>query len=137
MRQSQIFSKTTKMLPRDEISVNASLLLRAGFIDKEIAGVYSFLRLGNRVLQKNISVIREEMDAIGGQEILLTSLQSPHIWESTDRWSDEQMDIWFKTSLKNRKELGLAPTHKDPITNLMKKFISSYKEFSIAWELET
>jgi prolyl-tRNA synthetase len=138
MRQSELFTKTSKESPKDEQSINSKLLLKAGFIDREIAGVYSFLPLGNRVLQKIMNVIREEMNAIDGQELLLTALQSPGTWESTDRWDDSSMDIWFKTKLKNKKELGLAPTHEEPITNLMKKFITSYKDLPIfAYQFQT
>jgi prolyl-tRNA synthetase len=85
MRQTELFTKTSKDSPKDEQSINSILLLRAGFIDREIAGVYSFLPLGNRVLQKIIDVIRDEMNKIGGQELLLTALQSPGTWESSKR----------------------------------------------------
>ncbi len=128
MRQSKLFTKTSKTLPKDEVSLNSQLLLKSGFIDKEIAGAYSFLPLGLRVLNKIINVIREEMNAIGGQEIMLTALQSPATWEATDRWDDQKMDVWFKTELKNGNQLGLAPTHEEPLTKLMKKFINSYKD---------
>ncbi|HAE40223.1 MAG TPA: prolyl-tRNA synthetase, partial [Candidatus Riflebacteria bacterium] len=128
MKQSKLFTKTSKTLPKDEVSVNSQLLLKSGFIDKEMAGVYSYLPLGHRVLNKIIGVIREEMNAIGGQEMLLTALQSPAAWQATDRWDDQKMDVWFKTELKNGSTLGLAPTHEEPLTRLMKKFISSYKD---------
>ncbi len=128
MKQSRLFTKTSKTLPKDEVSVNSQLLLKAGFIDKEIAGVYSFLPLGLRVLNKIINIIREEMNAIDGQEIILSALQSQATWEATDRWDDQKMDVWFKTELKNGTRLGLAPTHEEPLTKLMKKFINSYKD---------
>ena len=128
MKQSKLFTKTSKTLPKDEVSVNSQLLLKSGFIDKEMAGVYSYLPLGHRVLNKIINIIREEMNAIGGQEIMLTALQSPATWQATDRWDDQKMDVWFKTELKNGSQLGLAPTHEEPLTKLMKKFITSYKD---------
>lgn len=128
MRQSKLFTKTSKTLPKDEVSVNSKLLLKSGFIDKEIAGAYSFLPLGLRVLNKIINIIREEMNAIGGQEIMLTALQAPSTWQPTDRWDDDKMDVWFKTELKNGTQLGLAPTHEEPLTKLMKKFVTSYKD---------
>ncbi|GAB4273562.1 MAG: proline--tRNA ligase [Candidatus Rifleibacteriota bacterium] len=138
MRQSKLFTKTSKTLPKDEVSVNSQMLLKAGFIDKEIAGVYSYLPLGYRVLQKIINVIRQEMEAIGGQELLLTALQSPQTWEATDRWDDAKMDVWFKTELKNKSQLGLAPTHEEPLTKLMKKFITSYKDLPVfAYQFQT
>ncbi|MBU2542911.1 prolyl-tRNA synthetase [Patescibacteria group bacterium] len=128
MRQSQLFTKTSKQTPKDEVSLNAQLLIRAGFIHKELAGAYAYLPLGLRVLNKINNIIREEMDAIGGQELFLTSLQNPELWKKTDRWSDDVVDNWFKTKLKNDTELGLAFTHEEPLTNLMKNHINSYKD---------
>lgn len=128
MRVSQLFTKTSKTAPSDEVSKNAQLLIRAGFINKEMAGVYDYLPLGRRVLQKVTQVIREEMDAVGGSEISMTALQQKDSWEASGRWSDEVMDVWFKTKLANGSELGLAPTHEEPLTKLMKSYISSYKD---------
>jgi len=104
------------------------LLIRGGFIDKEMAGVYSFLPLGLQTLNKIIGIIREEMNVVGGQEIFLTTLQNPELWKKTDRWSDEVLDVWFKTELKNGGKLGLGTTHEEPVTNMIKKHISSYKD---------
>lgn len=131
MKVSQIFTKTSKTAPADEVSKNAQLLIRAGFIHKEMAGVYTYLPLGKRVLDKIVRIIREEMDAIGGNEISLTALQQKDAWEASGRWSDEVMDVWFKTKLANGSELGLAPTHEEPLTKLMKNFISSYKDLPV------
>ncbi len=128
MRQSSLFSTTRREAPRDETSRNAQLLIRAGFVHKELAGVYSFLPLGWRVLRNIMQIIREEMDAIGGQEVHLSALQSRSLWEQTDRWSDEEVDIWFKTSLNAGGEAGLAPTHEEPITAIMREHISSYRD---------
>jgi len=128
MRQSQLFTKTRKEAPKDEVSKNAELLIRAGFIHKEMAGVYAFLPLGLRVLNNIVGIIREEMNKIGGQEIAMTALQSKELWEKTDRWDDEKYDIWFKTFLKNGTELGLATTHEEPLTAIMKNFVASYRD---------
>ncbi|KKP72955.1 MAG: prolyl-tRNA synthetase [Candidatus Nomurabacteria bacterium GW2011_GWB1_35_20] len=128
MRQSKLFTKTKKEVPTDEMSKNAELLLRGGFIHKEIAGVYSYLPLGLSVLNKIENIIREEMNAIGGQEIVMTALQNPELWKKTDRWDDQKVDIWFKTKLKNDTELGLGFTHEEPLTNIMKNYISSYRD---------
>jgi prolyl-tRNA synthetase len=128
MRQSQLFTKTRREAPSDEVSKNAQLLIRAGFIHKEMAGVYAYLPLGLRVLNKVIQVIREEMNMIGGEEVSLTALQGPEVWSKTDRWSDEAIDVWFKTKLKSGAELGLAPTHEEPLTELMRNHIASYKD---------
>lgn len=138
MRQSQLFTKTRKLAPKDEVAKNAQLLIRGGFIHKEMAGAYSYLPLGLRVLKNIENIIREEMNGIGGQEITMTALQSPALWKKTGRWSDEAIDVWFKTKLSSRGgpasggksggELGLATTHEEPLTALMTEYISSYKD---------
>ncbi len=128
MKQSQLFTKTKKESPADEVSLNAELLIKAGFINKEMAGVYSYLPLGLRVINKIENIIREEMNAIGGQEVTLASLQEKATWEPTDQWDDKNVDIWFKTKLKNDTEVGLAWSHEAVLTKLMKEFISSYRD---------
>lgn len=128
MRQSHLFTKTRKEAPADEVAKNAVLLTRAGYIHKELAGVYSFLPLGLRVLENIKHIIREEMNSVGGQELVMTALQDKALWEATDRWDDRKVDNWFKTTLKNGAETGLGITHEEPITNIMKNFISSYRD---------
>lgn len=128
MRLSENFVKTLRQPPADEESTSAKLLVQAGYIYKELAGVYAYLPFGKRVLDNIIQIIREEMNGVGGNEISLTALQSKDTWEASGRWSDEVMDIWFKTKLANGAELGLAPTHEEPLTRLMKNYISSYKD---------
>jgi prolyl-tRNA synthetase len=128
MRQSQLFTKTQKEAPADEVSRNAELLIKAGFINKEMAGVYSYMPLGLRVLNNIQKIIREEMNAIGGQEITLTALQERETWEPTNQWDDAQVDVWFKTKLKNDTELGLAVTHEAAMTKMLKNFIQSYRD---------
>jgi len=128
IRQSQLFTKTKKESPADEVSRNAELLIKGGFIYKEMAGVYVYLPLGLRVLNKIINIIREEMNAIGGQEISLSALQDKSTWEPTNQWDDTQVDVWFKTKLKNDTELGLAVTHEAPITKMLKDFLRSYRD---------
>lgn len=131
MRVSQLFTKTSKTAPGDEVAKNAQLLIRAGFINKEMAGVYDYLPLGKIVLNKIIDVIREEMNGVGGSEISLTALQQKDSWQASGRWDDQVMDVWFKTKLASGSELGLAPTHEEPLTKLMKNFISSYKDLPV------
>lgn len=128
MLQTELFTKTRKEAPKDEVARNAELLIRAGYIHKEIAGVYSILPLGLRVLRNIENIVREEMDAIGGQEISLTALQDSEPWKKTKLWDDKIVDNWFKTRLKNDTELGLAYTHESAIANLMKDYISSYRD---------
>ena len=132
MRQTQIFTKTTKNLPADEVAKNAQLLIRAGYVHKEMAGVYAYLPLGLRVLEKIKQIIREEMEAIGGNEIVMTSLQKPATWQQTGRWSDEVVDIWFKTELKDHTQLGLGWSHEEPIVEMLKQFVRSYKDLSVS-----
>jgi len=138
MRQTELFSKTQKSAPKDEESKNAQLLIQAGFIHKEMAGVYSFLPLGKRVLDNIMQIIRQEMNAIGGQELLLTGLQNPEIWQKSGRWSDDAVDVWFKTKLKNDAEIGLSWTHEEPLTGLMANHISSYRDLPVyAYQMQT
>ena len=131
MRVSNLFTKTTKDAPADEVAKNAQLLIRAGYVYKEMAGVYAYLPLGKRVLEKVIQIIREEMNDVGGSEISMTALQNSEVWKASGRWDDEVMDVWFKTKLATGAELGLAPTHEEPLTKLMKQYIRSYKDLPV------
>jgi prolyl-tRNA synthetase len=138
MRQSKLFTKTRKEVPADEVSKNAKLLTKAGFIHKDIAGVYTYLPLGLRVLKNIENIIREEMNFIDGQEILMTSLQNPEIWKQTGRWDDNVVDVWFKTLLKSGGEIGLASTHEEPVTSIMTQHIASYKDLPVyAYQMQT
>ncbi len=128
MRLSKSFVKTLREVPHGEEARSAAYLIRAGYIHKEMAGVYDFLPLGLRVLEKIKAVIREELNALGCEEILMSALQNPEPWEKTGRFSDEEVDVWFKTELAAGGQLGLAPTHEEPITTLMKTYIASYKD---------
>lgn len=131
MLQSQLFTKTRKEAPKDEVAKNAQLLIKAGYINKEMAGVYDFLPLGIKVLEKIKQVVREEMNAIGGQEISMTSLQRKELWEKTDRWDDKNVDVWFKSELKNGAEIGFGWSHEEPITEMMKNFVTSYRDLPV------
>jgi len=131
MYQSQLFTKTQKNAPKDEVSLNAQLLIRAGFVHKEMAGVYTILPLGLRTLNKIANIVRDEMNNTGGMEIQSAALQKKEIWEKSGRWSDEVVDNWFKTRLKTDAELGLAFTHEEPLASMMKSFISSYKDLPV------
>lgn len=111
--------------------MNAKLLTRAGFIHKEMAGVYSMLPLGLKVINKIADIVREEMNKIGGMEMQSSALQSKEVWEKSGRWSDEVVDNWFKTKLKNGSELGLAFTHEEPIASMLTNFVSSYKDLPL------
>ncbi len=128
MLQSKLFTRTKKDAPKEEASVNAKLLIRAGFIHKEMAGVYAFLPLGLRVLEKIKQIIKEEMDVLGGEQVLMTSLQDPGVWKKSGRWDDKVVDNWFKTKFVNGADAGIANTHEEPLTNLMKEYVSSWRD---------
>ena len=128
MRQSQLFTKTRKEAPSDEVAKNAELLIRAGYIHKEMAGVYDFLPLGLRVLNNIVRIIREEMDALGAAELFMAALQDPEVWKASGRWSDEVVDNWFKTKVKNGGDAGLGFTHEEPLVRIMTGHIHSYKD---------
>ncbi len=130
MKQSQLFAKTIKNISVEEKSLNAQLLMRAGFVDKLAAGVYTFLPLGLRVMKKIENIIREEMNAIGGQEILMPALQPKANWVATGRW--DGLDVLFKLKGSDDKEYALGATHEEVITPLFAKFISSYKDLPVA-----
>lgn len=131
MRLSKTFVKTLREAPKDETAKNGALLTRAGYIHKEMAGVYDFLPLGIRVIENIKNIIRDELNKLGCEELQMTALQNPEPWEKTGRFSDQAVDIWFKTNLASGGELGLAPTHEEPVVNLMKSYISSYKDLPL------
>ncbi len=137
MRQTSLFSKTVKEVPAGEVSLNSQLLIRAGFIDKTMAGVYTYLPLGWRVLVKIENIIREEMNAIGGQEILMSALSPQWNWEKTERL--EKVDVLFQAEganqasrKKNNSVYILNSTHEEIITPIMEKYVSSYKDLPVA-----
>jgi len=129
MRQSQLFTKTSKENPSGEVSLNAQLLIKAGFVDKEMAGVYSYLPLGLRVLDKIKNIVRDEMDKLGGQEILMPALHPKDNYEKTGRWNE--IDVLFKLDGAGGKEYALGATHEEIVTPLVKKFANSYKDLPV------
>ncbi len=132
MRLSKLFTKTRKDVPADETAKNAQLLIRAGFIHKVMAGVYAYTPLGLKVVENIKRIVREEMNRIDGQELIMTNLQPRETWETTGRWDDGIVDVWFKTKLKDGLEAGLAWSHEEAIIDMMKQFVSSYKDLPIS-----
>lgn len=128
MKVSNLFTKTSKTSPADEVSRNAQLLIRAGFVYKVMAGVYAYTPLGLRVLENIKQIVREEMNAVSGQEIIMSSLQRKETWEGTGRWSDEVVDVWFKSKLKDDTEVGFGWSHEEAIMEMMQQFVKSYKD---------
>lgn len=132
MRLSKLFTKTSKNAPADEVAKNAQLLIKAGYVYKVMAGVYVYTPLGLRTLENIKQIVREEMNAIGGQELIMTNLQNKASWEATGRWSDEIVDVWFKTKLQDDTEIGLAWSHEEPIMEMMQQYIKSYKDLPVS-----
>ncbi len=130
MRQSQLFTKTRREAPKDEVAKNAQLLIRAGYVHKEMAGVYSFLPLGLRVLKKIEAIIREEMNKVGGQEVFLSALHPKENWVATGRW--DGLDVLFKLKDAADHDYALGATHEEIITPLAKEYISSYRDLPFA-----
>lgn len=128
MRQSHLFTKTQKEIPADEQAKNAQLLIRAGYIHKEMAGAYQLLPLGLMVVQNIKQIVREEMATWGSNEVLATNLQRKELWERTDRWDSAKVDAWFKSELQAGGEIGFAWTHEEPLADMMKNHIASYKD---------
>lgn len=131
MKLSKLYTKTSKSVPADESANNARLLIQAGYIHKEMAGVYSYLPLGKIVLDKISQIIREEMNIINALEVQMSVLQPKDIWEKTDRWDDKKVDNWFKTKLNSGHELGIGLTHEEPIVDSLKGFVNSYKDLPV------
>ncbi|MBX4199473.1 prolyl-tRNA synthetase [Candidatus Saccharibacteria bacterium] len=131
MRRSQSFIKTKKQAPADEQAHNAQLLIRAGYIHKEMAGVYSYLPLGKKVLDNIAQIVREEMNTIGTEEVQMSVLQPKELWEKTNRWDDNVVDNWFKTKLKSGAELGVGLTHEEAVADALSDYVLSYKDLPV------
>lgn len=125
MKISTLFSKTSKQTPAEEISKNAQLLIRAGYVEKVAAGIYNFLPLGVRVINKISQIVREEMNAIGGQEILMPVLHPKENWIKTGRWTN--FDVLFRVK-GQAGEFALGPTHEEIVVPLASRYISSYTD---------
>jgi prolyl-tRNA synthetase len=131
MRRSNLYIKTSNNVPAGEVAKNAQLLIRAGFIYKVMAGVYAYTTAGLRVIENIKQIVREEMNAVGGQELLMSSLQKKETWEHTGRWSDDVVDIWFKSKLKDDTEVGFGWSHEEPIIEMLQNYLHSYKDLPI------
>ncbi len=130
MRQSRLLTKTSKNAPHDADSVNAKFLTQGGFVHQEMAGVFSWLPLGLRVLRKVEAIVRDELDKLGAQEILMSALQPKENWDTTGRW--DTVDVLFKLPSQTGKIYGLGPTHEEIVTPLVKTYLNSYKDLPIA-----
>ena len=132
MRLSKNFTRTIKQAPADEVARNAQLLIRAGYVHKTMAGVYSYLPLGLKVVENIKQIVREEMNKIDSQELVMSTLQRKELWQETGRWSDELVDVWFKSKLQDGTEVGFGWTHEEPIVDLLRNYLKSYKDLPIS-----
>lgn len=130
MRQSELFGKTLREAPKDEASANAQLLIKSGFIEKYFAGVYELLPLGLLVIKKISDIVREEMNSIGGQEVLLTVLQPKEIWDESGRW-EKLKGAMYQIKDSSGKDVGLGFTHEEPMVDLVRTKINSYKDLPL------
>ena len=132
MRLSKNFTRTIKQAPADEVARNAQLLIRAGYVHKTMAGVYSYLPLGLKVVENIKQIVREEMNKIDSQELVMSTLQCKETWQETGRWSDELVDVWFKSKLQDGTDVGFGWTHEEPIVELLRGYLKSYKDLPIS-----
>lgn len=130
MRQSKLFTKIAREFPKDEETINAKLLTQAGFVDKLAAGIYSYLPLGLRVLRKIENIVREEINAVGGEEVLMPMLHPKAIWETTGGW--EKIDVLFKLKSRTDKDYVLGQSEEEVVTPLVLGRMPTYKELPIA-----
>ncbi len=131
MRQSKIFGKTKRTPPKEAELISHQYLVQGGFVDQLASGIYSWLPLGFKVYKKVEQIIREEMDAIGAQELYLPTLQPKKLWQETDRWKTIDPPL-FKLFDRHNKEYGLGSTHEEVITDLARRNIFSYKDLPLA-----
>lgn len=138
MRQSQLFGKTLRESPKDEVSANARMLERGGFVYKTMAGVYDYLPLGFRVLEKIKRIIRDEINGIGGQELLLSTLQPKERWEKTGRWEELGKEVMYQFKDHSGRELGLGSTHEEALAEIALRSINSYKDLPLfVYQIQT
>lgn len=130
MRQTQLFTKTRKLAPKDEVAKNAQLLIRGGFIHKEMAGVYSYLPLGLRVLTKIENIVRDEMNTIGGQEIKMATLHPSENWKQTGGW--DAVDVLFKIQSRTEKEYALGQSEEEIVTPVAQEYALSHHDLPLA-----
>jgi prolyl-tRNA synthetase len=137
MKRSKSLIKTYKETPADSDSINASLLARGGFVEKHMAGAYALLPLGFSVYSKIENIIRDEMNKVEGQELLMNVLQPRELWEETGRWS-KMSEVMYQFKDSRNKEIGLGATHEEQIIGIVRHHISSYKDLPISlYQIQT
>jgi prolyl-tRNA synthetase len=137
MRFSRLFGKTLREIPSEAETASHRLLLRAGLIHQVAAGIYSYLPLGLRAISKIETIIRQEMDTTGAQELLMPALQPLEIWEQTGR-AEAFGDNLFRLKDRRHRDLVIAPTHEEVVTNLVKHFVTSYRDLPVTlYQIQT
>lgn len=137
MKYSTLFGKTTRNGPKDEVTANADLLTRAGYVEKLMAGAYTYLPLGLRVLRNISEIARQEMDAIGGQELLMPMLHPKHNWVQTGGW--DSIDVLFKLESRTGREYALGQSEEEIVTPLVMSRVNTYRDlpqhvYQIGWK---
>ena len=130
MRQSALFTRTRREAPSDETSKNAQLLIRAGYVHKEMAGVYSYLPLGQRVLQNIENIVRSAMNFVEGQEIRMATLHPSEPWKQTGGW--DNIDVLFKLNSRTEREYALGQSEEEIAAPIAKEYVVSYKDLPLA-----
>ncbi|MDO4792755.1 MAG: proline--tRNA ligase [Filifactor alocis] len=137
MRMSKLYMPTLREVPSDAEIISHKLLLRAGLIRKLVSGVYSYLPLGKRVLTKIEKVVREEMDAIGSQEVLMSAIQPSEVWKESGRWSAYGPEM-FRLHDRHEREFCLGPTHEEIFTTTVRDEVNSYKQLPLSlYQIQT
>ncbi len=131
MRQSKLFTKTRNTAPKDAVSASHKYLTQGGFIDMLMAGVYTYLPLGYRVIAKISDIVREEMNLMGAEEMLMPTLQPKGLWDETGRWESLQ-EIMYQFKDRSDKDVGLGATHEEVIYDIVRRNINSYKDLPLA-----
>ena len=135
---SKLVGRRIKEDPRDAQIISHKYIIRGGYARMVSAGIYSLLPIAMRITSKIETIIREEMNAIGGQELIMTTLQDPELWKRTGRWDDKIVDNWFKSELASGGEVGIANTHEEVLTRILTNYVSSYKDLPLyAYQFQT
>ena len=130
MRQSVLFPSTLRYPPKDADTVTHRLLVQAGYVRQLMAGVYTYLPLGLRVLQKISQIVREEMDAIDSHEILMPMMHPASIWKTSGGW--DNIDVLFKLQSRTKKDYALAQSHEEVVTPLASEFLHTYHDLPLS-----
>ena len=130
MRMSKMYLKTLREVPAEAEIPSHIWLLRAGMIRKLVSGVYGYMPMGRKVLQKIEGIVREEMDAKGAQEILMSALQPAELWQESGRWSAYGPEMW-RLKDRNEREFCLGPTHEEIFTDIVRNEVDSYRQLPL------